>query len=77
MHADPTAGGNATPDTAYGSARALPTLAEVERSVIEYRLGLFRGNKTAVARSCGVSRETIYTRLDEYKAADRERVNVG
>lgn len=71
MHAGATARAGEMLDTAGSSARALPTLAEIERSVIEYRLSLFHGNKSAVARSCGVSRETIYTRLDEYKAADR------
>lgn len=47
-----------------------PTLAMIEREVIEGRLRLFEGNKALAARSLGISLKTLYNRLNEWKAAD-------
>lgn len=71
MHADPSASADEIPDEGDSSVPALPTLAQIERSVIEYRLGLFEGNKSAVARSCGVSRAMLYDRMREWRREAR------
>lgn len=70
MHAGDSAGRNETSATADGFAR-LPTFAEIERRHIEERLTLFHGNKSAVARSLGISLKTLYNRLADYRTADR------
>lgn len=70
MHAADTASPNETLAQAASSAR-LPTIAEVEQQLITERLELFNGNKSAVARSLGISLKTLYNRLAAYRTADR------
>lgn len=73
MHAETPASHEATPSANEGSAPRLPTLDEIERSVIEYRLQHFGGNKTQAAQSLGISLKTIYNRLNAYRKADSKR----
>lgn len=73
MHAANTASHDTTQSANEGSAPRLPTLDQIERQVIEYRLQLFDGNKSQAAKSLGVSLKTIYNKLNAYRKADRER----
>lgn len=73
MHAATPASHDTTPSANEGSAPRLPTLDEIERSVIEYRLQHFDGNKTEAAKSLGISLKTIYNKLNAYRAADAVR----
>ena len=49
---------------------ALPTLAVMERQIIEGRLRMFGGCKATAAASLGISLKTLYNRLNAWKAAD-------
>lgn len=73
MHADTSASHEPTPSANESSAPRLPTLDEIERSVIEFRLQHFDGNKTAAAESLGISLKTIYNKLNAYRKADASR----
>lgn len=42
-------------------------LAQVEKSVIEQTLQSHRGNKSLVAKKLGISRRTLYRKIEEYK----------
>lgn len=44
----------------------LPTLAEIERTVIRQRLKIYRWNKTRTALSLGISLKTLYNRMHDY-----------
>lgn len=48
-----------------------PTLAEVERQTILSALAKNRGNRSATAEELGISRRTLYYRLQEYARAGR------
>ncbi len=48
------------------SAKAVPTLAEVEKELILRALAVFNNDKEEAARALGISRRTIYRRLKEY-----------
>lgn len=72
MHADPSASANEMPTEAGRSAPVFLTLAALERRTIVARIIAFDGNKSAAAKSLGISLKTLYNRLNEYKAADAE-----
>jgi DNA-binding NtrC family response regulator len=48
------------------AAKAVPTLAEVEKELILRALAVFDNDKEEAARALGISRRTIYRRLKEY-----------
>ena len=48
------------------------TLAEIERRVIEDTLRWRGGNKAATARELGISRRSLYDKLERYAWDDRE-----
>lgn len=47
-----------------------PTLAEKERELILGRLQYFEGHLNATAQSLGISRTTLWRRLQAYRAYD-------
>lgn len=51
-----------------------PTLAWVEREYTMARLKHFRYQKTATAKSLGISLKTLYNRLAKYQAEDRKQI---
>ena len=72
---DELAGGLAASPQAHavdGPARAVPParLHDAERAAIEEGLRRFHGNLTAAARALGVSRSTLYRKIDRYRLTD-------
>ena len=67
-------GGAAQPTTAPGEVRLqVPcALADAERSVILATLGELGGDKARAADHLGISLKTLYSRLREYGARDRD-----
>jgi two-component system response regulator RegA len=51
------------------------TLQEVEREHILAALARAEGNRTAAAAALGISRRTLYYKLEEYEKQDKEREN--
>jgi DNA-binding NtrC family response regulator len=54
------------PGVVASAARALPTLADVEKDLILKALAMNNNDKEEAARTLGISRRTIYRRLKEY-----------
>ena len=46
------------------------SLSEVEKELIQKTLASHHGNKSSTAESLGISRRTLYRKLDEYKISD-------
>jgi DNA-binding NtrC family response regulator len=50
-------------------SRALPSLQEMEKQLIERALATLNGNQTEVAKTLGISRSTLWRKLKEYNIA--------
>lgn len=55
---------------ADAQAKKRLTLDEIERRTILHRLDEFHGNMTATAASLGISRQTLWRKLQRYRAFD-------
>jgi len=60
---------SSTPQAAFPPGVVRP-LAEIEQMAIEHALGVCEGNKTRAAERLGISRQTLRTKLKEYRLED-------
>src|SRR5438445_539730 len=62
----PVLGNASVPSTVAPSTGSVPRLADVEKDLILRALAFYKDDKEAAASALGISRRTIYRRLNEY-----------